>query len=44
MSVNGAWGILKKIPVSADYNKLIYDQTALGMDFSDCSNPNPNND
>ena len=38
MAVNGEWGILKKIPVSADYNQLIYDQTVLGMDYLDCSN------
>ena len=31
MSVNGEWGILKKIPVSVDSNQLIYDQTVLGM-------------
>ena len=37
MAVNGEWGILKKIPVSADYNQLIYDQTVLGMDYFDCS-------
>ena len=37
MAVNGEWGILKKIPVSADYNQLIYDQTVLGMDYLDCS-------
>ena len=38
MAINGEWGILKKIPVSADYNQLIYDQTVLGMDYLDCSN------
>ena len=38
MDVNGEWGILKKIPVSADYKQLIYDQTELGMDYLDCSN------
>ena len=38
MTINGEWGILKKIPVSADYNQLIYDQTVLGMDYLDCSN------
>ena len=38
MVVNGEWGILKKIPVSADYNQLIYDQTVLGTDYLDCSN------
>ena len=31
-------GHFKKIPVIADYNQLIYDQTVLGMDYLDCSN------
>ena len=35
--MNGQWGILKKIPVSADYNRLISDQTVLVMDCLDCS-------
>ena len=38
MSVNGDWGILKTIPISADYNRLINDQTVLGMNYLDCSN------
>ena len=38
MAVNGEWGILKNIPVSANNNQLIYDQTVLGMDYLDCSN------
>ena len=38
MSVNDEWRILKKIPVSADYNQLIYGQAVLGMDYLDCSN------
>ena len=38
MAINGEWGILKKIPVSANYNQLIYDQSVLGMDYLDCSN------
>ena len=38
MAVNGTWCILKQIPVSAAYNQLIYDQTALVMDYLDCSN------
>ena len=38
MALNGEWGILKKIPVSADYNHLVNDQTALGTDYLDCSN------
>ena len=38
MALNGEWGILKKIPVSADCNQLIHDHTALGTDYLDCSN------
>ena len=38
MAVNGEWGLLKKIPVSADYNQLINDQTVLGMTYLNCSN------
>ena len=38
MRVNGEWGILKKIPISSGYNRLIYDQTVLCMDYLDCSN------
>ncbi|MFM7985323.1 MAG: hypothetical protein ACKPKO_39005, partial [Candidatus Fonsibacter sp.] len=25
MSINGEWGILKKIPVNAGYNEIVYD-------------------
>ena len=38
MSINGEWGILKKTPVNAGYNEIVYDQTVLGMDYLDCSN------
>lgn len=38
VSVNGEWGIIKKVPVRAGYNEMIYDQTVLGMDYLDCSN------
>ncbi|MFM7979744.1 MAG: hypothetical protein ACKPKO_10550, partial [Candidatus Fonsibacter sp.] len=38
MSINGEFGILKKIPVNAGYNEIVYDQTVLGMDYLDCSN------
>ena len=38
MSVNGEWGILKKIPVSASYREMIYYQRVLGMDYLGCSN------
>ncbi|MFM7985302.1 MAG: hypothetical protein ACKPKO_38885 [Candidatus Fonsibacter sp.] len=29
---------LRKNLVSAGYNEIVYDQTALGMDYLDCSN------
>ena len=38
MSINGEWGILKKIQVNAGYNAIVCDQTVLGMDYLDCSN------
>ncbi len=38
MSINGEWGILKKIPINVGYNEIVYDQTVLGMDYLDCSN------
>ena len=38
MSLNGERGILKKIPVRASHNELLFDQTILGMDYLDCSN------
>ena len=38
VSTNGEYGILKKVPVSASYNNMIYDNTVLGMDHLDCSN------
>ena len=38
MIINGEWSILKQDPVNAGYNAMVYDQTALGMDFRDCSN------
>ena len=31
MALNGEWGILKKFPISADYNQLIYDHTLLRL-------------
>jgi len=30
--------IVKKVPVSADYNRMIFDQCVLTNDFNDCSN------
>ena len=38
MSLNGERGVLKKVPVRASYNELLFDQTILGMDYLDCSN------
>ena len=38
MIINGEWFILKKIPVNAGYNEMVYDKTVLGMDYLDCSN------
>ena len=32
-STNGEWGIIKKVPVNANYNQMIYDNPVLGMDF-----------
>ena len=37
MSVSGERKILKKVPVNAGYNEMIYDQTILANDFIDCS-------
>ncbi|MFM7983921.1 MAG: hypothetical protein ACKPKO_31810 [Candidatus Fonsibacter sp.] len=38
VSVNGEWGIIKKVPKRAIYYEMIYDQTVLGVDYLDCSN------
>ena len=38
VSTNGEYGILKKVPVNASYNNMIYDNTVLGMDHLDCNN------
>ena len=37
MSVSGERKILKKVPVNAGYNEMIYDQTILNNDYIDCS-------
>lgn len=29
--------VIKKVPVQADYNQMIFDQTVIGNDFLDCS-------
>ena len=41
MSINHEWGILKKIPVTAGYSAMIYNETVLGMDYVDCSGQTP---
>ena len=38
VSVDGKWGILDKVPVSACNNRMNYDQTVLGIDYVDGSN------
>ena len=38
MSIDGKWGILKQIPVSAGYNDMKYSQNVLGMGYIGCSN------
>jgi hypothetical protein len=37
MSVSGERGIIKKVPVTANYNEMIFDQVVLGNDYLDCS-------
>lgn len=37
LSVSGERGIIKKVPVSANYNEMIFDQVVLGSDYLDCS-------
>lgn len=37
MSVSGERGIIKKVPVTANYNEMIFDQVVLGSDYLDCS-------
>jgi hypothetical protein len=37
MSVNGERSIVKKIPVNAGYNEMIFDQSVVGIDYLDCS-------
>ena len=38
MRLNGERGVLKKVPVRASYNELLFDQTISRMDYLDCSN------
>ena len=37
MSVSGERGIIKKAPVRANYNEIIYDDAVLGIDYLTCS-------
>ena len=37
MSVSGERGIIKKVPVRANYNEMIYDDAVLGIDYLGCS-------
>ena len=37
MSISGERGIIKKVPVRANYNELIYDDAVLGIDYLTCS-------
>ncbi len=37
MSVSGERGIIKKVPVRANYNEMIYDDAVLGIDYLNCS-------
>jgi hypothetical protein len=37
MSVNGDRSIIKKIPVTAGYGEMIFDQSVVGIDYLDCS-------
>lgn len=37
LCVSGERGIIKKVPVRANYNEMIYDDAVLGIDYLDCS-------
>ena len=37
MSVSGERSIVKKIPVTSNYNQMIYDDAVLGIDYLSCS-------
>ena len=37
MSVSGERGVVKKVPVRANSNEMIYDDAVLGIDYLDCS-------
>ena len=36
MSLSGERGVIKKVPVSAGYNEMIFDRVVLGSDYLDC--------
>ena len=39
LSINGEWDIMRKVPVRAGYNEMIYDNgSGLTCDYLDCSN------
>lgn len=37
LCVSGERGVIKKVPVRANYNELIFDDAVLGIDYLDCS-------
>ena len=37
MSISGERGFVKKVPVRANFNEMIYDDAVLGIDYLDCS-------
>ena len=37
LSVSGERGIIKKVPVTANYNEMVFNQVVLGSDYLDCS-------
>ena len=37
MSVSGERGVVKKVPVRANSNEMIYDDAVLGIDYLSCS-------
>ena len=37
MSISGERAVVKKVPVTAQYKKIIFDQSVIGMDYLDCS-------
>ena len=37
MSISGERAVVKKVPVTANYKEMIFDQSVIGMDYLDCS-------